>query len=157
MKSLVPIVFLMCSLRLAAQTAKVVQLSPVDVAEVKRLYAEKTEIEKKLADFQIKIEHQYISDEVTYPTTACISGFLVLNPNGTVKSNISSPCNPPKPTPEQEKNSHDWKRKDGWQNGFEYSEDFKFIVPKMTPNSGIYKNSWIDCCAITLTPNIIAN
>lgn len=104
-----------------SQTAKVVQLSPVDVVEIKSLYAQRDEIEKKIADFKTKVEHQYISDEVTYPSTACIT------------FETMGSCAPPKPTPAQEKASHHWQLKDGWTSGFEYSEGFKFIVPLPRP------------------------
>ncbi len=113
-----------------AQTAKVVQLSPADAAEAKSLYEQKAAIEKKIADLQERISHQYVSDEKVYPTSICISGVSVLHPDGTTTSFPSVPCTTLKPTPEQEKASHYFTIKSGWENGFEFSDEFKFVVPK---------------------------
>lgn len=38
------------------------------------------------------------------------------------------------------------KNKKGWENGFNFSEDFKSIVPMITVTSGIGSGQYISCC-----------
>lgn len=120
-------VFLALPLLVSAQTAKVVILSPEDAAQAKALYEEKAAVEKKIADLQAQISHKYISRELIFPTAACIT---LERADGTFPD-----CTPPKPTAQQEKASHEWHILEGWNLGFEFSEDFKSIVPKQTPTT----------------------
>lgn len=109
-------VFLAATLH--AQTAKVIQLSPEDAAQAKSLHEQKEALDKKIADLQQKIHDNYLSVEVQYPTTACIA------------FNRAETCIPRKPTPAEEKAARGLGPKKGWESGkFEYSDDFKFIVP----------------------------
>lgn len=112
------------------QTAKVIALSPEDAAQAKSLYEQKAAIEKKIVDFQAKIDDKYTMVVHNYPTSACITGMSVTHKDGTEENLYVPPCVPLKVTPEQEKASHVREHEFGWQYGFEFSEDYKFIVPK---------------------------
>lgn len=92
--TLLLVLFLLSPLLLPAQTAKVIQLSPEDAKQAQNLYAEKAEVEAKIADLQNKIKVEYLSE---------------------YQESFGSYTLP------------------GWELGFEYSTDFKFIVPKPTP------------------------
>jgi hypothetical protein len=120
-------ILLIAALPVLGQTAKVVQLSPEDATKAKQLYDAQLAAEKAYADFQVDIGNRYVSHAVTWPTTAC----AVICPDGDCSK--AQLCTPPKPTPEQEKNSHGFLFNDGWTYGFEFSADFKFIVPKDAP------------------------
>jgi hypothetical protein len=96
---------------LNAQTAKVIALSPEDAELAKSLYNQKTALEKKIADFQDGIKKHYLVE---------------------VDKTSSGYCWLGKPCPSY---------RDGWGFGeFEFSEDFKFIVPKSVPPAPILYN-----------------
>jgi hypothetical protein len=111
-----------------AQTAKVVQLSPQDAIKAKQLYDAQVAAEKAYTDFRIDIGNRYVSHEVTSPATACA---VIVTPGQSI--DFSASCTPPKPTPDQEAASHSFQFNQGWWEGFDFSEDFKFIVPKDYP------------------------
>lgn len=130
----------------SAQTAKVIALSPEDAAQVKSLYEQKAAIEKQLADLQKKIADKYTMVYHDYPTSAC----LQICPNGVCPN---TPCTDfPKVTEEEKKAAHVRERAFGWEGGFEFSEDYKFIVPKPYTAPA---NRWNGCGNIT--GQIIAN
>ncbi len=117
MKSLV-VVLLLAGFSLSAlgQTAKVIQLSPEDAAQAKSLYAQQAAIQKKIDALNDKITTQYTSEAV--PEGNCIATAYGSWVFSGPCSGMGAPTSSVKP---------------GWENGFEFSEDFKFIVPKPIP------------------------
>ena len=86
-----------------AQTAQVIQLTPDESRQAAALYAQKAEVEAKIAALQTSITEKYTKETRTYVfCTSCVT-YL-----GT---------------------------KTGWEGGFEYSTDFKFIVPAPQPTT----------------------
>ena len=135
---------------LHCQTAKVVALSPEDAAKAKRLYDAKIAAEMAYAEFQQDIANRYVSHEVISPATACATIC-------TQQSCPSTSCTPPKPTPEQEKASHSFQLNHGWWDGFNFSEDFRFIVPQEAPklptqSGGTYPWNCVTLTSGTFTP-----
>jgi hypothetical protein len=122
-----------------AQTAKVIALDDKTAQHVKELYEQKARVEAEIAHVIRDIDDAYTKHDVTVPQTACFS---------VQSSNDSwSTCTPPKLTPEQEKASHQRWYFDGWENGFEFSDDFKYIVPKK--RSVTYTASGLGCSYVT--------
>lgn len=131
------LVFLVFSLPVHAQTAKVIALSPADAAEVKALYAQRDAINKAIEDLHKKVADKYLMEPKpgsgSWTTSITGSGFLLCTTNG---------CGPsPETAEEKKKREADYKkwqesekkathleRKEGWSL-FEFSEDFKFVVP----------------------------
>ena len=103
-------VFLALPLLLPAQTAKVIQLSPEDATKAAALYQQKADIEKQITDLEEKITESYLKGKAD--SYFCGVGYIC----------VASPA-----------------PKSGWESGFEYSSDFKFIVPKPVSTSiGLY-------------------
>lgn len=116
------IVFTMLTMISSAQTAKVIQLSQDDAKQAKALTDEQTALDKRKAEFEEAIRTRYLTvirgDKDWGDTSVQIW-------NGAgVKSYRA-----------------------GWDTGrFEYSEDFKFIVPKTVPSIGYGSYSiWGGC------------
>jgi hypothetical protein len=135
---------LILALPLHAQTAKVIQLSPADAAEAKALHAQRDAINKKIDDLQKKITDKYLS--VEKPGSGNFLSY-----SGPVRLCMINAGCPPE-TPEEKKRTeeadkkwresenlkHHLERIPGWDD-FQFSEDFKFIVPvekKYVPPSG---------------------
>ncbi len=106
MKRIPVIIALFLAVPLIAQTAKVIQLSPEEAKQAKVLHAEQDSIAKKIVEFDQAIRARYLSapkDQEGHTQTYLFNG------------------------------SWFWV-KDGWGAGnFQYSEDFKFIVPAVVP------------------------
>ncbi|HYE75644.1 MAG TPA: hypothetical protein VEF04_20035 [Blastocatellia bacterium] len=98
----------------APQRAKVILLDAADVEEGKRLSAELEAAQKRFADYQERIEGKYISVE------GRCSDFVIIGQK--LPDSAYKPCRT---------------RKEGWYGGFEFSEDFKAIVPKAASEPGI--------------------
>ena len=108
-----------------AQTAKVIALSDADAAKVKSLYDQRADIDKQINDMHEQIRVKYTIRATHFSCGSAIqthesAKFCSLQTNiygtGTAQETI-----------------------DGWWVGFEYSDDFKFIVPttyKPTPLNG---------------------
>lgn len=93
---IIPILLILLTGSLYAQTAKVIQLTPEDANEAKLLYKQKAEVEQKIEDLENKIHGFY----------------LIIHSRDISHGQYAVP-------------------KPGWGTGtFEYSEDYKFIVPK---------------------------
>jgi hypothetical protein len=95
-----------------AQTAKVIQLSPEDAAEAKSLYEQKAAIEQKIEAMEEKVATDYLEDKTKPAAYRYCVKF------------VGDTCVQGGP-----KDVH-YPRRDGWESGFEFSVDFKFIVPK---------------------------
>ena len=99
----------------SAQNAKVIQLSVDDASAAKALYEEKIALDKKISNFDDAIYKKY---------TEVLASPSIRHGNTCVYANVwpggssSGPCDAFKV------------EKEGWEHGFVYSEDFKFIVPK---------------------------
>ena len=122
MKSIVAVILALACVPVLAQTALVVQLSAADAAKAKQLYDSQLAAEKAYQDFQTDVGNRYVSHEVT--ATACAA---ICTQDGCHS------CTPPTPTLEQEKASHSFQLNRDWWQGFIFSEDFKFIVPRILP------------------------
>jgi hypothetical protein len=110
---------------LPAQTAKVITLSDKDSAEIKTLYAQQSAIEKKIADFRNNITKNYISQAVS-------SGVCQQNYSGYFFGAIHFSDNSERCY------------KIGWEHGFIYSDDFRFIVPQDAPKTSAGTcDSWV--------------
>jgi hypothetical protein len=130
-----------------AQTAKVIELSYADTQRIQQLEKEKTEVEAKIAEFNNHIVDTYLLS--TLSNSGTCSSYRYLNPNPK----------DPEPLPGIFCNSQSWclqsnsKENDlsqkrwlerhpmlNWvwcdtRDSFEYSTDYRFIVPKALPNS----------------------
>ena len=122
MKSIAVVILALACVPVLAQTALVVQLSAADAAKAKQLYDSQLAAEKAYQDFQTDVGNRYVSHEVT--ATACAA---ICTQDGCHS------CTPPTPTLEQEKASHSFQLNRDWWQGFIFSEDFKFIVPRILP------------------------
>jgi hypothetical protein len=89
-----------------AQSAKVIQLTPAEAAEAKRLYEQQIEIAEQIRKFNDTIRTRHLA---ATETTGSASAIMI---NGKFMPLI-----------------------DGWDGGrFQYSEDFRFIVPVVDSN-----------------------
>src|ERR1700735_1313081 len=102
---------LLAALAASAQTAKVVQLSPLDAEKARSLYEQSDRIDKEISDLEVQIGQQYISN--MEPRTGCVNYNKALD---------SVPCEEPK--------GKTFTLQPGWESGFVFSDNFKFIVPK---------------------------
>lgn len=113
MKNLILTLMLAVSSIAYSQTAQVIQLSSQDSAEAKSSYQAMKDAEKKWQDFQDQIRKKYVESK-NAPTVWCSS--IV---SGTT-AYLSCPDNNYLP---------------GWENGFEFTKDFGFLVPLPDPTS----------------------
>jgi hypothetical protein len=103
-----------------AQTAKVIQLSPEDAKEAKLLYDLKKDLVKQQDEFDEKIRKAYLT--TTYKATKNSVCYWSLYGSVYYTSSVSE-------------NGICTGIKEGWYNGFNYSEDFLFIVPNPPPTT----------------------
>lgn len=137
------LLLLALSLPLSAQTAKVIALSPADSAEAKALYVQRDTINKKIEELQKKITDKYLSVEKPGPgmfgSGATNNGCVALfDGSGIPHPPCTKPTAAEKAAADKEYNSqHHLERIPGWDD-FQFSEDFKFIVPveHKYPSSG---------------------
>ncbi len=129
---------LILPLPLHAQTAKVMALSSADAKEAADLYAQRDLVNKRIDELQKKIEHSYLMEEKPGPGHS----FLTLGSTDNTLSLCSFNSSCPAPTEAEKKSAakaaeeraakeklmHHLERKEGWSS-FEFSSDFKFIVP----------------------------
>lgn len=121
---------------LLGQTAKVIALTPNETARAKQLKMDQENLTIETHEFELMIKHEYL---MTSPPANAIPNTIY---NGCSGNNCWSP---------------NWKP--GWGNNgeFEYSDDYRFIVPaKVLGNSGVINitpgGSWWNGCYQT-TPN----
>lgn len=122
------------SLAAAGQTAKVIALTPEDAKTAQELDQQVTTALKRQSDFREKLRLKYIGGAPAgVGLTFCLS---------------STGCAPTK---------HDWKDpKLGWENGFEFSDDWKYIVPiTFRPSTSISGGgSFYGCNTLTTVPAV---
>ena len=119
---------------LHCQTAKVIQLAPEDTLQIIALRTRLKEAQADLDALNEKLRVKYTTtlDQekggqndcsiTTLMTTTC---FITTNPPSTPVG-----CASLKPDPNAPPKRY---KLYGWENGFEYSDDFKFIVPTRPP------------------------
>lgn len=138
MKALIITLALLVSGVCFGQTAKVIQLSDRDAAEAKALYASKSEIEEKIRELQERINENYLR-KVVNSNIDCPSGFDLGYLTGFTgpTSLIQHVC-----------------YKNGWTGNFQFSEDFRFIVPSsMVPANSLLYPSFVRGVGDTNTAN----
>ena len=120
--NLLVVVVLFAALPVLGQTAKVIPLTQKDATEAKSLYAQQKDIEGKIADLRYRITKDYLTaskEEEGHTSTYS-------DPQGGGRV---------------------WVR-NGWGDGhFDFSEDFKFIVPQEPPKYN--SNPWNNCITLT--------
>jgi outer membrane murein-binding lipoprotein Lpp len=118
-----------------AQTAKVIQLNPDDAGRARDLYAEQKRIEQDIADLQKKIKKEYLTKSKKSDWTG---GSVCYGDTGQIAP--------------------------GWGCGeFEFSDDYKFIVPPQAKSQTTWSGVWNGCTYTvpstsspsTLTPGTI--
>ena len=127
-----------------AQSAKVIPLSTEDAAEAKSLSDQQAALEKKKEDFRKSIERKYLttmSDQKD--ASSCLAevtdGTSVVTLVGPLNGNVSGLGIPTDKPPVERKPYPVYKS--GWDCGrFEYSEDFRYIVP--APEPPLQRQPW---------------
>jgi hypothetical protein len=112
MKKIAMTVVFLAAISLHAQTAKVIALEPADAQKAAKLADELKKAQTAMKDFQIHVQDKYVSKPCT---TIAFAGS-----EGKLQCSIGGGCTC---------------RTDGWEHSFEFSEDYKFIVPKQSPPS----------------------
>jgi hypothetical protein len=133
------------------QTAKVIQLSPEDAAQRKALEDQRTEIERKIKDFDLDIQRRYTTVLEGDKDASGYAYFYGISFGAAGSSAITAGCFRTLTTTDQayedcEKRQDAERAKNppppqrmyrsGWEQGVIYSDDFKFIVPAPAP---VYK------------------
>lgn len=117
----IALALLALSLAAQAQTAKVIELSPDEAKEAVKLDQQRKALDLEEQNFRYNLAiHHKIAIE--YPTTA---SFCIV-PKGALSCDAG-----PAPKPDHRAVEY----KNDWSNGFEYSEDYRFIVPAKTPSA----------------------
>jgi hypothetical protein len=127
---------LFSSITCYAQSAKVIALSESDASSIASLYKQKQDIQNKIDKLKIEIGNKYTKTDDYYSSTGCFSV------NGSGQLSLTT-CEQPKLTQGQEEQNKVYIPKVGWENGFEFSEDFKFIVPITLNYTSTYNNTCI--------------
>lgn len=105
-------------------------LTPQETKKVLDLRAVKDAAIKAVADYDMVIAKKYAMDMIQYPTAACAQLF---NKDGKAITPNQCPPNFDHPSEAELEKGRDYKWKDGWYNGMQYSEDFKIILPATAP------------------------
>lgn len=98
----IALALLALSLAAQAQTAKVIELSPDDAAKAKSLYEQKESIDKQIGELEKSVTVKYLANKDHRGGCTSLSSWS----EPVCVSGV-------------------------WGVGFEYSDDFKFIVPKI--------------------------
>lgn len=123
MKNLILTLILVVSSIAYSQTAQVIQLSSQDSAEAKSSYQAMKDAEKKWEDFQDQISKKYVRSTNAQTAECWTIG------SGTTAYLSCPSLNYYLP---------------GWENGFEFTKDFGFLVPKQEPKSTRTTCSFLD-------------
>jgi hypothetical protein len=136
MKCLVVALLLFSAVCVRSQTAEVIALDFHDAEEARALYAKQAAVEKQIADFKKMVDEKYLLQQFPYKANACICP-------------LEGECNCPAPVLSKREKEEASKppyriHLPNW-GVWEFSTDFKFIVPKKyEPKSGMgcmYLNS----------------
>jgi hypothetical protein len=159
MKTIVFVVAVMLASVVWAQDAKVIELTPADAVKAEQVYQAKQKADQAWKDEQKELAERYTvvdekdsdaSNTLVDSIFGTVSGVASIQPPcfaGTSDPNYKCPdtigtnchqeaTNPPgqtvcgpTETPAPSKPFVHYYRQ-GWQNGFDFSKDFRFIVPK---------------------------
>lgn len=121
---------LLVSLSAGAQSVKYYALTPQETKRSIDIRAAKDAAIKAVADYDMVIAKKYAMDMIQYPTAACAQLF---NKDGKAITPNQCPPNFDHPSEAELEKGRDYKWKDGWYNGMQYSEDFKIILPATAP------------------------
>jgi hypothetical protein len=156
MKSFIVAAIFIVASSCPAQTAKVIQLPPEIAKKAEALYKERAMVNEQIEALHKAIEETYLSDVkpgpgntfIAFDTTITTTCGMTLDPS-------AKPC-PPETAAERKareareaawNKQHHLERRPGWAD-FEFSEDFKFIVPKVATfmaqpySCGIWSNGY---------------
>jgi hypothetical protein len=104
-----------------AQSAKVIQVDESDVAKAKQLDDAVAAAESARREFREHIKQKYLQVKTESKDASCVTGWVVSSSGG-----ISS-------TPQTFDSAKLTCAREGWYFGFEFSSDYKFIVPVAPP------------------------
>lgn len=131
------VLFMVCLIApCAAQNAKVVQLSPEHAAQAKALHDKEVALQKEKDDFTRMIQNKYLSEQREDSQYIGSGSFVCVNSDSKIVS-----CDPGKSEPPPKKVFR-LVIQHGWEQGFEYDENFRFIVPKPEPPSRPYSGCY---------------
>ena len=128
MRVLIALSLAVCSLSATAQTAQVIALTPDEAKEVRALYTEQDEVANKLKALQSQIKLNHVAVDPKDPDAGNVGASI----NEFVEcDNLldHAPCAKGKI----------YAYRKGWENGFEFSTDFKYIVPLPAPQYTVTK------------------
>jgi hypothetical protein len=123
-----------------AQEAKVLQIDVADAAKARALYDKMQQAERDWEEFRAGVEKKYLTTEDGKEASN-----VVVSDGSSISWGIAacylSELNESKEEQERREKACDtWRKehpapksvyyREGWQSGFEFSKDFKFIVPK---------------------------
>lgn len=166
---------LLLSSPIMAQTAKVIALSPEDAKHAQELDARQKALTAETEAFHHSVVEKYLTTKnekdggnqyggylnlITSSgiTSGCIA---ILNGSGQVSSSCPEPTAEEKAKAAKDRAEADAKRVwvlRGWGSGeYEYSTDWRYIVPLVPKTSGTVCGSWPYGGAVTLTSSCIIN
>ena len=128
LKTLLATAILVLASSCPAQNAQVVKLNDADALKAKQLWDEQQALTKRTADFRKHIEDAYLSEEKPGP-------LLLINNSTNVACTLQTeegfvqvvPCQ--KDSEKKQPSQTHLELKQDWIYGFEYSKDFKYVVP----------------------------
>ena len=129
MKALALVALVLLVAPLLSQTAKVEELNPDEANQAKALYAEQKDVEKRIEDFRKSIAKKYTMEEKYATEPYCINN----SSTGLLRQDL---CSSTRKTKTKYLDT-----KEGWESGFQFSEDYRFIVPAHSPNTITYNCS----------------
>jgi hypothetical protein len=130
------------------QTAKVMAVTPEDTTQIVALRAAADAANKALSDFNEKVRVKYITtldnskgnqEDVNVSYTSIIIGCNITHYYGAVPlTNCDMTWSTEPVKPRRYKLT-------GWEYGFEWSEDFRYIVPVRPPTYSTQSGQWNTC------------
>lgn len=139
---------------------KYYELTPQETKKAQDLRTAKEAAIKAVDDYDTVIGRKYAMDMIQYPTAACAQLF---NKDGKAITPNQCPPNFDHPSEAELEKGRDYKWKDGWLNGMQYSEDFKIIVPATAPKytgngtTCLYPNGFYNPADFNYGPNGMLN
>lgn len=143
MKYVIVLMMAMAAGSLHAQTADVIQLSASDAKEAAELDAQQKVLEAKVEAFQKHIRDSYLTETLEQRQkegggSYSIADSVPVNDSGITFGCINVIGQPPCPETKPVPDTHRY-YKMNWDMGrFEFSRDFRFIVPKAAPPGSNY-------------------
>lgn len=130
------LILLFVAATLYGQNAKVAVLEKGDSEKAEQLHAAVKKANDELAAFIKSVEKKYVTSKTGEPRTSMLFAdgtMLLSNETRAVKRFDGKLYYPPL---------------SGWEYGFEFSDDWKFLVPKPVPayrplSANCYSNQWV--------------